>query len=100
METERCPNCGASTVTEGRFTIGSRDYGSSHFEPAGMRLFSVRWTRGVAIAEGVHCCLSCGLIWTNVDAEQLRSYIERYGNQYAKGGLEPFKKSPSDQDLA
>jgi hypothetical protein len=66
-----------------------------------MRLFSFQWwTRGVATTEGIHCCLSCGHIWTNVDAEQLRSYIERYGDQYAKGRLEPFKKSPSDQELA
>ncbi len=66
-----------------------------------MRLFYFRWwRRGITITKGIHCCLSCGHIWTNVDAEQLRLYIERYGDQDAKGGLEPFKKSPSDQELA
>jgi hypothetical protein len=58
-----------------------------------MRLFSFQWwgIRGVPITEVVHCCLSCGHIWTNVDAKQLRSYIERYGDEHAKGDLEPFK---------
>jgi hypothetical protein len=98
METNRCPNCGASTVTKGRFTRYSGEPLSRlRFEPASMRLFSFRFIRGVAITEGVHCCLSCGHIWASLEAEQLRSYIERYGNQYAKGELEPFEKSPSDQ---
>jgi hypothetical protein len=35
-----------------------------------------------------------------LEAEQLRSYIERYGNQYAKGELERFKKGASDQEMA
>ena len=103
METKRCPNCGAWTVTEGRFLrySGSSIWGGLRFLPAGMRLFSFQWWfRGVAITKGIHCCLSCGHIWTNVDAEQLRSYIERHGDQYAKGDLEPFKKNPSDQEMA
>jgi hypothetical protein len=104
MKTKRCPNCDTSTVTEGRFLrySGSPVYGGLRFQPAGMRLFSFQWLwrSGVAITGGVHCCLSCGHLWSNVDAKQLRSYIERCGDQDAKGNLEPFEKSPSDQELA
>jgi hypothetical protein len=101
METNRCPNCGASTVTKGQFWDYSHHrLGRLRFEPLGMRRFSFRWIRGVGITEGAHCCLSCGHVWASLKAEQLRSYIERYGNQYAKGELEPFKKSTSDQEMA
>ena len=101
MKSHRCPNCGASTVIEGQITrFNGQPQSRLRFEPGGMRLFYLRWIRGVAITGGVHCCLSCGHVWSSLEAEQLRSYIERYGNQHAKGKLAPFGKSPSDQELA
>ena len=104
MDIKRCPNCGAPTVTEGHlrhpdgYTLDALK--GARFEPARMRYFSFRWKKGVTLTDGFDCCLACGHVWATLTPEQLRSYISRHGNKYAKQSLGPFEKSPSGQELA
>src|SRR5262249_17366851 len=98
MDTDHCPKCDAKTVVTGWFPEmrGWRKW----FEPAGMRFFYFRlWGRGVPCPEPFRACLTCGLVWTYLQPEDLRTFIDKYGNAETKLKLSPFKKGDPEQDL-
>ncbi len=44
----------------------------------------VHWEEGIALHDGqVHCCTSCGLTWTNLEADKVRELVEAYGDDLA-----------------
>ncbi len=103
METNCCPRCGSRTVTEGRLKHPNGCMMPSislRFEPGNMRFFSFRWKRGVSLRRELCGCVSCGLVWSSVAAEELHAYIEKHGNEYAKEDLYRFEKKSPDSELA
>ena len=93
MDTDHCPNCNSKMVVAGRLDLESR-----WFEPSGMRSFRF-WGRGVSCPEPFRACLACGLVWTHLQPEDLRAFIDKHGNAEAKLKLSPFRKGPPEQDL-
>ena len=98
MDTEHCPKCDARAVVIGRFQeIEGR---GNCFEPKGMRFFNFRlWGRGVSCAEPFRACLSCGHVWTHLQPEELRKFIDKHGSAKTKSELSPFHKGHAEQDL-
>jgi hypothetical protein len=93
MDTDQCPKCDAKAVVvgEGRF---------NYFEPKGMRFFNFRLPRQApSWTEPLRACLRCGHVWTHVQPEELRKFIDKYGTSETKLKLAPFKKGIPEQEL-
>ena len=91
-----CPSCGATAIVVG--TLEHRP--ARFFVPTGLRF----WTLGAAGApvtraprlpgihglwdqRGLQGCMACGLVWTRVDAERLRTVIEGAGTPELRARL-------------
>ena len=97
MDTNHCPNCNSEAVVAGRLPEIT-GWGYKSFEPTGMRFFRL-WWRGVSCPEPFRACLACGLVWTHLQPEDLRTFIDKHGKAEAKLKLSPFRKGPPEQDL-
>jgi hypothetical protein len=75
-EQARCPACGATDVTPGRF-VGA---GALSFLPAGLRFWTLR-AHALPATEGgaPHACAACGLVWARVDPARLRRMLQDAG---------------------
>ncbi len=95
MDTDHCPKCDAKSVVAGHL------WRRFHwFVPAGMRFFTFRlWRLGISFAEPFRACLACGHVWTHLQPEALRTFIDRHGKAKTKLKLSPFLKAPPEQDL-
>ncbi len=99
MDTEQCPKCDAKSVVAGRFSE-MRGWRHQWFEPTGMRFFNFRlWVRGLSCPEPFRACLTCGLVWTHLQPEDLRTFIDKYGDTETKLKLSPSQKGYPEQDL-
>ena len=47
----------------------------------------------------LRACLTCGLVWTHLVPEHLRTFIDENGTAETKLKLSPFRKSRPEQDL-
>jgi hypothetical protein len=80
MEAVCCPRCSASTVIAG--SLGGWRGIKPRFVPLNTRL--VHWDEGIALHVGeLHCCSSCGLTWTSLEADKVRELVEAYGDDLA-----------------
>jgi hypothetical protein len=98
MDTHHCPKCNSKAVVAGHFPEMT-GWGYKSFEPTGMRPFQLRWKQGVSCPEPFRACLACGLVWTYLKPEDLRTFIDKHGEAEAKLKLSPFRKGPPEQDL-
>jgi hypothetical protein len=93
MDTDHCPMCDAKAVV-----VGERHCG--FFEPKGMRFFNFRIPRqSPSWTEPLRACLGCGHVWTHLQPEVLRKFIDKYGTAETKLKLASFKKGIPEQDL-
>ena len=97
MDTDHCEKCNSKAVVAGRFAM--EGWGHPQFEPADLRSFHFRWKQGVSCPGPFRACLAGGLVWTHLRPEDLRAFIDKYGNAFAKLDLVPFRKGPPEQDL-
>jgi len=98
MDTDHCPKCDAKTTVAGRFP--GMEWRDKSFEPTGMRFFNFRlrgW--GVSCSEPFRACLTCGHVWTHLQPEELRTFIDKHGTAETKLKLSPFRKAPPEEDL-
>jgi len=98
MDTDHCPKCNSKAVVAGCFPARRR-WGYKSFEPTGMRFFQLRWEPGVSCPEPFRACLRCGLVWTHLQPQDLRTFIDKHGNAETKHKLSAFQKGPPEQDL-
>ena len=99
MDTDYCPKCNAKAVVAGRFPQIT-GWGYKSFEPTGMRFFYFRlWERGVSCPEPFRACLTCGLVWTYLQPEELRAFIDKHGDAETKLKLSSSQKGYPEQDL-
>jgi hypothetical protein len=94
MESERCPGCGRATVVAGsvNFPVEGHARCGSTFVPRESPAYSSNvwvFTTGV-----YHACVSCGHLWSAVDAGALRRFIQVHGNELAKQQLDEFVHGP------
>ena len=83
----QCPACGATDVARGQLTQGR----PGTFTPEGLRF----WTLAVGmvplmdrsdpgaptLTATAHACTICGLVWTHVDPERLRTVLRDAGTE-------------------
>ena len=100
MDDDLCPKCGETAVVTGGFretSVGRRPW----FEPTGMRFFNFRlWGRGVSCEKPFSACLACGHVWSHLQPEDLRAFIDRHGDAEIKLKLSALPKVVPDQELA
>jgi hypothetical protein len=80
-----CPACGAMQTTRGRLAAGR----PGTFTPTGLRFWTLtigmvplldRSAPGTPpLSATAHACLACGLVWTHVDPERLRTVLRDAG---------------------
>ncbi len=98
MDTEHCPKCDAKAVVAGNFPL--RGWRRVPFEPTGMRFFGFRLSgRAPSCAEPFRACLLCGLVWTYLEPEELRTFVNEHGSAKTKIKLSSVKKGHPEQDL-
>ena len=75
-----CPNCNSRQVAPGgiHYPDGKMTPGSQ-FRPDGLKFFTLRSTC-VSTTTKFHACKSCGLLWSTVNPEELKSLIARLGS--------------------
>jgi hypothetical protein len=83
----RCPECGAPDVARGRLNHGR----PGTFTPEGLRFWTLtvgmlplhdRNDPGSPEMSGTaHACTACGLVWTHVDPERLRTVLRDAGTE-------------------
>lgn len=92
----QCPGCGASDVARGRLNDGR----PGTFSPEGLRFWTL--TLGMLPLQDrsdpgsptpttiAHACTACGLVWSHVDPERLRTVLRDAGTEdtRAKHGLD------------
>ena len=88
-----CPACGAAPAIHGRLNDGR----PATFTPAGLRFWSLtvgmvplvdRSTPGAPpLSATAHACLACGLVWTHVDADRLRTVLREAGTEETRRQL-------------
>ena len=93
MTSIRCPKCQSGSTTTG-FVPGSRVGGPLCFIPKGCR--KTWFWLGVRFLNSppFFACLSCGLVWSELKADELRAHIERHGDQSAKARLPKLNLGP------
>jgi hypothetical protein len=84
MESNSCPSCGKPTVVPGHL-VGPENSPITYFAPASARYH-------VKLRIVVQACTSCGHVGTAVSPYELRSLIERHGNELVKQHLELLEK--------
>ena len=89
-EDEQCPRCGqAPDVRDPRSSQTLVVHGALStqgarfvFRPEELRLFSLSFQfPGVPVAATAAACVSCGLVWAELDAATLRQKLHDLGNE-------------------
>lgn len=84
MQANFCPSCGKPTVVPGQL-VGLENSPIAFFAPAATRYH-------VKLRIVVQACTSCGHVGTALSPYELRSVIERHGNELVKQHLEILEK--------
>ena len=87
----QCPACAASDVARGRLSEGLH----GTFRPDGLRfwtttaptlpLFDRSDPGAPSMSPVAHACTACGLVWTYVDPERLRTVLREAGSDATRG---------------
>lgn len=98
MTPNRCPRCDAESTTSG-FIPGSRGGGPLCFIPDGCR--KTWYWLGVRFRDApFFACSSCGLVWSELRADELRAHIHQHGDERAKARLPKSHPTGIDDELA
>lgn len=95
-QTPVCPRCGRPTVVGGHLIDGRQSTGSApRFLPRQlqMKLFTDQWW-GVEVAPGFRGCVSCGLVWSGLDANRLHAFIAEHGSALDRQQLDEWDGGP------
>jgi hypothetical protein len=97
----QCPGCGATNVARGRINDGR----PGTFTPEGLRF----WTLTVGmmplhdrsdpgspdLSGSAHACTTCGLVWTHIEPERLRTVLRDAGTEATRTKYRPSGGEPS-----
>lgn len=94
-QTPACPRCGRPTVLAGHLIEGSHSTGTPRFLPeqVQMKLFAGQWW-GVEVAGKFRGCLSCGLVWSGLDANRLVAFVREHGGELDRQQLDEWDHGP------
>ena len=82
---EKCPSCGFAEPIEGCFIAQIGERGVRHvFRPDGLKFLRLSGDIPVPNGERFTACPQCGLLWSSLDASQLRGVMKKHGNPDTK----------------
>ena len=93
-----CPRCQSPYVTEGKF-MGERGRAYS-FQPSGLRFWSFRAkaaplpNRGLTAPNALGCA-ACGLVWSEVDPQRIRTALARAGTDETRARFAGILDEPN-----
>jgi hypothetical protein len=81
-----CPKCRSERVVEGKHFNWIAGGSAQYFQPKELRLLS--GSGHIRIRKnGFLACVDCGLLWTEVDTEELQKLLRKSGNKAVKARL-------------
>ncbi len=98
-----CPGCGSHDTVAGRLRANRSPEGGISFVPEGVGWLAEIFRRKarVTIGSAGRSCLGCGLAWSSVDPEALRSCLREQGDATARARwADPAPKPSPEADLA
>lgn len=84
----KCPDCGRAEIVDGN--VSSEQL---RFLPRGLRWFSFYKPLLLARGQVLRACLSCGLVWSHVNATELRAVVDSKGSAKLKKALDKAAKN-------
>jgi len=85
MMKEKCPSCGFTEPISGCFIAQVGERGIRHvFRPDGLKFLRLTGDIPVPQGERFTSCPHCGLLWSSLDAAQLRDVMEKHGKPESK----------------
>jgi Zn-finger nucleic acid-binding protein len=77
---DQCPRCVSGKLVPGG--LGEMEAGRlALFEPKGLRTWDLRLKPGVRTQIPIRACLECGLVWTELSAQELRDFLRKHGSE-------------------
>ena len=84
--TPKCPKCQSSKVVEGKH-FNWMGGGPQYFKPKELRVLTI--ANHIAVKKrGFWACTDCGLLWSEVDAGDLRRLLAQNGSKALKARLD------------
>ncbi len=75
----KCFNCGGTELAKGRIEMGSDSMlASPTFRPDGLRFLAMTMSHGTPLNMESYACLSCGLVWSQTNAQDLKDHVQKY----------------------
>ena len=79
----------------GRLELSGTDSGwPTNFYPDGVRFFTARKSVPLANGQQFLGCIQCGLVWSQVDPEELVELLQKRGTAQAQAAIAESKKKP------
>jgi len=86
---EKCPACGCDKAVSGCFIAQIGERGIRHvFRPDGLKFLRLSGDIRVQDGERFTACSQCGLLWSSLDAAELRAVMRKHGKEDAKSHSE------------
>jgi hypothetical protein len=73
---KQCPQCKNEKIVTG--WLYPRDIESA-FVPYNLRWWSFRLKAGVRVELPYNACFNCGLVWSTLQPDELKTMLDRYG---------------------
>lgn len=90
---KECPKCGSEKVFEGRQFNAVSGGGSQYFRPKGLKLITVSGADVPLRNSTFTACSECGLLWSEVAAEDLQKVLSKSGNKKTRQKLEASEEA-------
>ena len=84
----KCPECGCIEIVDGH--VSSEEL---RFLPRGLRWFSFYQPPLLERGQVLSACLACGLVWSRLNANDLRAVVNEKGSANLKAALNKAAKN-------
>lgn len=79
-----CPRCRSDSSVRGKLELSGTDSGwPTFFFPEGIRLLTLSKSVSLANGQTFQACKMCGLVWSEVDTQELTSLLDKNGTSRA-----------------
>ena len=86
---QNCPSCGHDKPVPGCFIAQVGEGGICHvFRPDGLKFLRLSGDIRVPDGERFTACPQCGLLWSSLDAAELRGVMKKHGKPESKNQSE------------
>lgn len=95
---EYCLRCHSPQVVHGYITCPRRHI--TVFRPHSLRMFSITFAGGPDLPKESLACLNCGLVWSEVPAEELREFVRKHCDERANPPVQQVVQQENQREQA